>query len=106
MRMGREKMTNCKNCGAPLNKTGKCEYCGTVFKKPSSIDCSSLGSGIPAYLPDKIKIVVNGSEVEGYVQNVTIEETCVDRGRDINGRIMRPKVKTIARFECVAELQG
>ena len=22
-------MTNCKNCGAPLTETGKCEYCGT-----------------------------------------------------------------------------
>lgn len=21
---------NCRNCGAPLNKNGDCEYCGTV----------------------------------------------------------------------------
>ncbi len=100
-------MTNCKNCGAPLNGSGKCEYCGTVFRKPrktGSIDCSPLRSGIPAYLPDKIKIVVNGSEVEGYVQNVIIEETCVDPGRTIDGQIMRPRPKTIARFECVAYL--
>lgn len=24
-------MTNCKNCGAPLTKAGKCEYCGTEY---------------------------------------------------------------------------
>ena len=23
-------MTNCKNCGAPIQGSGKCEYCGTV----------------------------------------------------------------------------
>lgn len=23
--------TNCKNCGAPLPKSGKCEYCGTQY---------------------------------------------------------------------------
>lgn len=23
-------MTNCKNCGAPIRGSGKCEYCGTV----------------------------------------------------------------------------
>lgn len=23
-------MKNCRNCGAPLNKNGDCEYCGTV----------------------------------------------------------------------------
>lgn len=24
------KMTNCKNCGAPITN-GKCEYCGTIY---------------------------------------------------------------------------
>lgn len=23
--------TNCKNCGAPLSKSGKCEYCRTQY---------------------------------------------------------------------------
>ena len=23
--------TNCKNCGAPLSNSGKCEYCGTQY---------------------------------------------------------------------------
>lgn len=24
--------TNCKNCGAPMNESGKCEYCGATSK--------------------------------------------------------------------------
>ncbi len=24
-------MTNCKNCGAPIDKSGVCSYCGTVY---------------------------------------------------------------------------
>ena len=27
---GEVRMENCRNCGAPLNKNGDCEYCGTV----------------------------------------------------------------------------
>ncbi len=26
-----EKLT-CKNCGAPLNRDGKCSYCGTIYR--------------------------------------------------------------------------
>ena len=26
-----ELPTNCKNCGAPLNSEGKCEYCGAIY---------------------------------------------------------------------------
>ena len=25
-------MCNCRNCGAPLNRYGVCEYCGTATK--------------------------------------------------------------------------
>ena len=32
-----EQQTNCKNCGAPLDKFGNCEYCGTVKKGKSEI---------------------------------------------------------------------
>ena len=29
-----EKITNCKNCGAPINwRRGICEYCGTHYKE-------------------------------------------------------------------------
>ena len=23
---------NCKNCGAPISRSGKCEYCGTMYR--------------------------------------------------------------------------
>ena len=28
---------NCRNCGAPLNRFGNCEYCGTVHQLRSEI---------------------------------------------------------------------
>ena len=28
-----KEKTNCPNCGAPLDESGKCEYCGTVAIK-------------------------------------------------------------------------
>lgn len=31
-------VTNCKNCGAPLDGSGKCSYCGTVYKT----DCQRI----------------------------------------------------------------
>jgi len=31
------KEENCRNCGAPLSKDGKCEYCGTEKIRKSEI---------------------------------------------------------------------
>ena len=32
-----EEVQNCRNCGAPLDENGDCEYCGTRRqRKPSS----------------------------------------------------------------------
>jgi len=28
--------TNCCNCGAPLNKSPRCEYCGTINRKDNN----------------------------------------------------------------------
>ena len=30
-------VTNCPNCGAPLRRYGKCEYCGTTINQPLQI---------------------------------------------------------------------
>lgn len=30
-------ITNCPNCGAPLRRYGKCEYCGTEILQPLQI---------------------------------------------------------------------
>ena len=31
-------LINCKNCGAPLTPSGRCEYCGSRFEL-DSVDC-------------------------------------------------------------------
>ena len=31
-------ITNCPNCGAPLDITGRCKYCGTNVKIVNSLD--------------------------------------------------------------------
>lgn len=30
-------ITNCPNCGAPIKRYGKCDYCGTVINYPMQI---------------------------------------------------------------------
>ena len=36
-------MTNCKNCGAPLPKSGNCEYCGTINEAQTKGGPGALG---------------------------------------------------------------
>ena len=31
------KEVNCPNCGAPIDGTGRCPYCGTVFEKAKNL---------------------------------------------------------------------
>lgn len=38
--------TNCNNCGAVL-KSGRCEYCGTVWETPEQIDVTCCGDSEP-----------------------------------------------------------
>ena len=35
--------TNCRNCGAPLNRNRDCEYCGTKHQMKSEIVMDSFG---------------------------------------------------------------
>ena len=44
-------MTNCKNCGAPLTKAGKCEYCGTEYT-------ASAQEGV-----EKVRVVLDGQQI-------------------------------------------
>lgn len=30
-------ITNCPNCGAPIDGSGKCSYCGTVYRKENNV---------------------------------------------------------------------
>ena len=36
-------MTNCRNCGAPLNRNRDCEYCGTKHQAKAEIVMNSDG---------------------------------------------------------------
>ena len=55
--------TNCKNCGAPLNAHGNCDYCGTKTQAEikSKIElsadrivltCNDINNQIPFVCPD------------------------------------------------------
>ena len=35
-----KRITNCPNCGAPLDHTGRCDYCGTNVKIAKTLDVS------------------------------------------------------------------
>ena len=48
-------MTNCKNCGAPLTETGKCEYCGTNNEQNTQnvkvvMDGQKIGALVEPYI--------------------------------------------------------
>lgn len=63
-------MTNCKNCGAPLDTERKiCSYCGTRYSFPSELDLH----GVRDYLLDV------GDEkyaFTGCVEHITVEHDC------------------------------
>ena len=46
--------TNCRNCGAPLNRNRDCEYCGTQFQTDDRIASTT---------PPKSELVITGSEI-------------------------------------------
>lgn len=76
-------MTNCPNCGAPIDGT-KCSYCGTSFVDLTALD---LAGG------DFVKVRVGDSEVLGrfYISNATMSTSMtlpyIARGYD--GRVER-----------------
>ncbi len=52
-------MINCPNCGAPI-VSDKCEYCGTVFHRPSGIAISAdCTAEVVSKLVDQGVITVN-----------------------------------------------
>lgn len=50
--------TNCRNCGAPLNRYRNCEYCGTKFQVDDGIIVD-----VPKNNSRKSELVVTGSEI-------------------------------------------
>lgn len=50
--------TNCRNCGAPLNRHRNCEYCGTPWQMDDGILVD-----VPKINNRKSELVVTGSEI-------------------------------------------
>lgn len=77
-------MTNCKNCGAPIEGT-KCPYCGTYYYDLTVLDMQH---------PGIVKINTPHGVLEGwmYIQNanVSFEPIYSEPYRDINGILYRP----------------
>ena len=44
---------NCRNCGAPLNEYGDCEYCGTKSPRRYSSRIEMTASSITLYADDR-----------------------------------------------------
>ena len=49
--------SNCRNCGAPVDESGKCAYCGTIEKREieSYMHISADGIRIGAVVVDRMK---------------------------------------------------
>ena len=70
---------NCPNCGAPLNDSHKCEYCGSEF---------STASGDV----NNIILKLNDEVITCYVQKIDADIIpSMSCGRDIHGRIVKSK---------------
>lgn len=82
-------MDNCRNCGAPLPKSGKCEYCGTEHNQIASHD--------NVYY----KINFNGSDHVCYISHVDVDIIDSGWGRCIDGTMIKSKTVKKFRFELV-----
>ena len=82
-------MDNCRNCGAPLPKSGKCEYCGTEYNQITSHD--------NVYY----KINFDGSDHVCYMKRVDIDILDAFGPRYIDGTMVNPKTVKKFRFELV-----
>ena len=43
---------NCRNCGAPLDSRGDCEYCGTVKQRTGRSGITLTGTEITMWVDD------------------------------------------------------
>lgn len=70
-------ITNCPNCGAPLNKHGICDYCGTILKTPKEVNLDEQVELNIVLRQGKNTCVL---PVIGYINDLTIEpiHECID----------------------------
>ena len=111
-------MTNCPNCGAPLDGSGKCKYCGTTFEEQRvssllsmstdadyMIECTCLSDPYRTFItakpvPESATLIYEGQEIPVYVSEMKREVLCEDYGRDIEGRMLRANPKEVWSFVC------
>lgn len=89
-------MTNCPNCGAPLNGTGKCDYCGAVLKKPEPE--LAVAPGRDAFL------LVGDQKYKVYIEQMELSSEYEYVGRGIDGTMYRSEPTTYARFTCLGRV--
>lgn len=82
---------NCKNCGAPLSNSMKCDYCGT--------NNSITEADRKDYI---VKFEFDGAEREFYIMGVTYDTIELYSGRDIDGflktdRTIKRKITLVER---------
>jgi len=59
------KLTNCKNCGAPLHN-GKCEYCGSEYEFVPEINS----------FEQVIELYIGGKKRKFYISDITYQPLC------------------------------
>lgn len=71
-------MINCPNCSAPLNGTGKCEYCGSFFGEHQYF---VKVEGLPEMTAEEMAEIIKRSRYKW--------ARWYDAGRTIDGRMSR-----------------
>jgi hypothetical protein len=56
----KEEAKNCRNCGAPLNEQGDCEYCGTKSPRMCSSRIEITADGTRVYTEPAIRPSIAG----------------------------------------------
>ena len=56
----KEEAKNCRNCGAPLNEDGDCEYCGTKSPREWNSAIEITVDGIRVYTETRSEIARAG----------------------------------------------
>lgn len=79
--MAKKLLTNCPNCGAPLQRDGTCEYCGTKARYANELDINMLGKcGVQ---PIELELRIDTGDaiilipMTGMIDSVTMQEDAV-----------------------------
>lgn len=86
-------VTNCVNCGAPIDrKLKKCPYCGTPY------DCSGFNASFENAFGT---ISIAGKEYQVYLGECEVNTINMECGRGIGGRLRRDKIVSKRKFTLI-----